>query len=419
MKKVNVLIAAVLLLCLSVHAEYVVNVSPGDDIAAVRDRIREERRQKKIADGETVRIIFAAGEYRLRNAVTLDARDSGSAQAPVVWCAEKGGRVAFSGGERIPASAFAPVTDPDVRSRLPEEARTRVRVADVSRILPGDLPPWPMALVKPPAPWLYADGRPMELARWPNKTADGKPRWAHFSKAVRTGIPPNHKDGDFSSVKPGAFFCEDERADRWNPSKGLWLSGYWTHDWSDEILQVESIEKSSTNCVVSLKGTHKYGICAGTWGAKERRYCAVNLIEELDAPGEWWLDRDAKKLYVYAGDGFENTKFRLATLDRPFFELNNVGNMRFENLTFAYSHCLKSAVSIYKCENVVFDGCSLRSLAGDGINAHGRGIVFKNGRCSSTASATRCQAAGSTMRRTRRFSISATTAASSPTRYTG
>ena len=41
----------------------------------------------------------------------------------------------------------------------------RARVADVSDLLPGALDPWPKEFRRPPAPWLYRNLRPLELAR--------------------------------------------------------------------------------------------------------------------------------------------------------------------------------------------------------------------------------------------------------------
>jgi hypothetical protein len=52
---------------------------------------------------EPVRVIFAAGTYRLTQAVAFDARDSGEAGRPVSYSAAPGAKVVFSGGQELAA----------------------------------------------------------------------------------------------------------------------------------------------------------------------------------------------------------------------------------------------------------------------------------------------------------------------------
>jgi hypothetical protein len=119
-----------------------------------------------------------------------------------------------------------------------------------------------------------------------------------FSKAVDTGLPqPEAADPALHKLRPGSFLFDDPRPARWNLSEGVWLLGYWTHDWSDEVIRIASYDTESK--VITLAAPHSYGINAGTWGAAKRRFFAMNALEELDAPGEWYLDREHKLLYFY------------------------------------------------------------------------------------------------------------------------
>ena len=121
------------------------------DFAAVRDRVREMR--GTLPAGETVEVVFSPGVYRIADTLALYKADGHA-----VYRASEKGRVRFTGGVAVPQGAFR-----DARVN-----GVRARVADVAPLLPAELPPWPKEFRAPPAPWLYRNGRPLEIARWPN-----------------------------------------------------------------------------------------------------------------------------------------------------------------------------------------------------------------------------------------------------------
>ena len=72
----------------------------------------------------------------------------------------------------------------------------------------------------------------MSLARWPNLDVDNE-AWAGFSKVIDSGLPQtDSEDPAMRKLHPGSFVFEEERPARWNLEQGVWLRGYWTHDWS-------------------------------------------------------------------------------------------------------------------------------------------------------------------------------------------
>ena len=355
-----------------------IDIAPcANPLVVAREKVRSALDRGLASSG--VEVVFAPGEYDVTETAVFGRDDSGSPQAKVVYRAARPDSVSFSGGRPLEASAFGSVTDERILARISPKAQKRVKVADVSKLLPP-LKPWPDRVGTPPGPWLYADGKPLGLARWPNKTNE-RGNWARFTTPCKTGVPDGHRKGNYSpKMTPGSFYCPDARVDRWDVASGIWLFGYWTHDWAYDMLRVASVTTTPTNRIVALAAPHGYGIGAGTWGAKERRYYAVNLLEELDASGEWWLDRAARRLYLIPPSGFPEVDLRLAVLDKPFAVLKDVHDVEFHDLGFAYSHCAETAFELRgDCENVVLDGCDIRCLGGSGVQLSGRRNVFRNG----------------------------------------
>lgn len=348
---------------------------PLQSLVQARDAVRAAKRTGAIPPGTPVVIEIAPGDYRLQATVELTAEDSGTPQAPVVFRAQNPGSARFQGGVTLPPGGFRPVTDPGVAARLAPEAKGKVLVCDLSPLVAPNFEPFKTAFRgAPAAPWLYFNGQPMTLARWPNQGAPSG-GWAEFAKAVDTGLPqPNAADPALRKVHPGAFIFDDPRPARWKIEDGVWLLGYWTHDWSDEVLRIGAYDREKK--VITLAAPHNYGIAAGTWGAAKRRFFALNLLEELDAPGEWYLDRQRKQLYFYPPAALANAIITLGTLTQPMVRINGGKHIKLIGLAFEFSH--GDGLVLQNAEGVEIAGCRVANLAGSGISVDGRDNVIRS-----------------------------------------
>jgi parallel beta-helix repeat protein len=149
------------------------------------------------------------------------------------------------------------------------------------------------------------------------------------------------------------------------------MMGYWKHDWADAYCRVKSIDLVSN--VVSFAGSKPFGVGGGTWGLKGRRFYAVNVLSELDAPGEWFLDRKAKKLFYMPDPAKDGEELVLASFDDSLVKLlDGVRHVRFENLDFEYSHAPGNpALDMVKCADVEVRGCNFSNLAGPAVRIRG------------------------------------------------
>ena len=106
------------------------------------------------------------------------------------------------------------------------------------------------------------------------------------------------------------------------------------------------------------------------------RYFAFNLLEELDQPGEWYLDRKQGILYFYPPDDPAKAEVEIGMLSVPMVTLNRVSHVRLEGLVFDLSR--GSCMSLQDCEDCLIAGCTVKRFAGSGISivgGHDDGIL--------------------------------------------
>ena len=339
---------------------------PWKTVQAAVDGVRAARKSGVVKPGEAVEIVFAAGDYFVGDGLRLGKQDSGSAGAPVVWRAADGAKARLTGGRRVATESFRKVDDPAVLARLPEEARGKVYVADISALVPEKIPAMAKAFGGAPTqPLLFTGGTFGTLARWPN--AD----YTSFSKAVdKGGVLMKRPDGG-NVRSPGAFIYDNPRAKRWNFAEGVWMNGYWTHDWDNHSVLVASYgAENGTNDVIRLAANIPYGVMGGTWGRKDRRFHVFNLLDELDAPGEWFLDRAGKMLYLYPRNGAPSAadETTLVFSAEPILKGTGLKFLRFERLVFEYNYGGGVVVS---GDDITFTDCRIANLGGTGLSLGG------------------------------------------------
>ncbi len=282
------------------------------------------------------------GTYRLSRTLWMNDHCGGKPGAPVTWRAMPGGKVLVSGGIDLPASAFHALGKDPMRSRFPREARSRILRADLARLGVtelGTLKDRGMNLSIPPAPAeVFFDGRPLELARWPNKG---------FSRVLKVLDKGDEKKG-----RPGKFLIDPARTRRWNPAGEIWLHGYWRWNWADEQIRVSRLDPG-TGLVVTAR-PHHYGFYKGA------RFFARNLPEELDRPGEYWIDRKKKKLYLYPPGPMKGAKVTLSLLEIPLLVLKWTYHVRFQGLTFAFGR--GDGARLFASKDVIFTSCAFEDL---------------------------------------------------------
>lgn len=331
---------------------------PFASLERARDEIRERRRQASLNPG-VVQVLVHGGEYRVERTFRLTQQDSGSGETSIRYCAVPGERPRFTGGVLL-GTARA-VTDPSVRERLPVSVRDSVVEWDLVSEGVTDLIPFALGgfssgrgFQTHPAMELFVDDRPMILARWPN---------AGFVMTADVSGPLTLKAWDNKPGTPeGRFIYEGDRPERWVGEPDAWLYGYWFWDWADSYEKIESIDVDRREIALA-KPWHRYGY------RKQQRYHALNVLCELDAPGEYYLDRERQRLYLFPPRDWSGRRVELSVTALPLVEFDNVSQVRFEGLLWELGAA--DGIRIRGGERCVLLGCTVRKLAGNGIEIRG------------------------------------------------
>lgn len=308
------------------RAERTVEATPDTFAAALADvRARHGER-------EHVTLRLAPGDYRLDEPLKLTTSDSHLA----IVSAEPG-RARFVRGERatpgwVVECAAGPLPDAEGFAR-----------------------------VRPHLPLFFYDGKWAVEARWPNEG------YAEFTNVVESGVSgrvlnsvmPDNPTG------PGAFEFASDRPARWNFDEGVWLCGYFSHDWAYERVRAAGFDAGRR--VVSMAAAATYGIGSQTWSNNAgRRFFACGVRAELDASGEFFFDRKTRRVDFIAPPGMR--EFVAVTRPGGFLEAEGVDDLRIDGVVFEYA--LEGLV-FRKCRGLAVEGCTVRNVGGNALRIDG------------------------------------------------
>ena len=191
----------------------------------------------------------------------------------------------------------------------------------------------------------------MTLARWPNKGFVG----------IRKLINPGSK----AKGEPSVFEYESDRHERWLEASDPWLFGYFRWLWADAAVKVAKIDPA-TRTITTAEPYHYGGGMSNEQGIQ---YYAFNLLEEIDTPGEWYLERRTGILYLFPPSDLSKSVVEIGMLSTPMITMQDVSHVRFEGLVFDLGRY--NAIEAHNCHHCLFLACTVQRFAGNGIMIHG------------------------------------------------
>ena len=321
---------------------------PFASLEKAREAIRALKRNGGSLKGG-ITVYIREGVFPRNETFRLTVEDSGTGASPIVWRTYPPEKVQLVGGREV--AGFGPVTDPEVLKRIDPAFRGNIVQADLRA--QGITNYGTITNRGGPGLELFFRDRRMTLARWPNEG------WVRIIDVPQTGElvfkgqSPHMRNGIPTGRHYGRFTYEGDRPSRWTHVDEIILHGYWCWDWYDEFLKVKSIDAKIRE--IFIREPHSgYGYCKG------QRYYAFNILEELDTPGEWYLDREKGILYFWPPAPRSEGRAFVSLLETPLIALENTSYVTIRGLNLEFSR--GSGISVNGGSRNLVAGCTLRNL---------------------------------------------------------
>ena len=311
------------------------------------------------AEGEKVKIELESGVYELsenieiKNAENLEIYSNGGA---------------FIKGSRK-VRGFRNLNE-DEKKLFKSEVRDNILVADlftdgkfnINSIFGNDESLYSEAI---------ADTKAYKLVRYPKNG-----EYLHIKKL--DNLFSAHGYNNVWGVKEEGFYFEDETPTKWQLRDDVIAYGFWGFDWDSSYAKVKEIDKENKKIYLDDGSRVTYGF------RLNQRFCFYNVMEELTEPGEFYIDKENGKIYIYP-DG-EFNELTVTSVNKPLFDLYDCENITFKNINI--SECCHSAVALDSCENINIDNCLFENIGGIIIDVFkGHNIKVNNNTMRNSASA--------------------------------
>jgi hypothetical protein len=330
---------------------------------------------------DTLFITFKEGDYTLNNSLRFKQKNT-LKTAPIIINGDK--NVVFSGGITLNNLNFKPISDPILMDRIIDKgAVNKILVYDLIQGTIKDLGKLNcigFGRIAGLAPTqLFFDGQRMTLARYPNdidrSLLKRRTSVIPINKIINAGLQPvdlplEEKEKKGQDQK-GEFEYKDTHVTKWLGANDIWLDGIFSRDWAWSLNKVYKIDTAKHT--ISLTFNEKYDLTN-----KNAFFFASNLLEEIDQPGEYYIDRENAKLYFYPPIDFnkKTSTVQLSQNTKDLVEIDGCSNVKFKNISFELGRY--RAVNIIRSNNITFENCSFKNFGIAAITIKGENNTIRN-----------------------------------------
>ena len=304
-------------------------------LSAARDAIRMAKKTSRLPwAGAVVRV--RQGVHSLSDTLKFGDQDSGTAEGPIVYRAFQGEHPLLTGAK--PIRDFRPYRGQIVQADVAAQGLKGITFRQ-----------------------LIFNGRRQPLARYPN-FAPQNPYgggWAYVDGKV-----VNINEGS-PGESPQRFTYRAEDARHWSQPEEGEVFVFPRYNWWNNIVRIESVDPAKRQ--ILLAGKASFGIRPGD------RYFVQNLFEELDAPGEWYLDRKTWTLYFWPPAPLSGQPVYAPCLKTIVEIASGASFLTLQGFTI--EGCSGHAVVLNRCDHCLVAGNTIRNVG----EYDGAGVVTLRG----------------------------------------
>lgn len=183
------------------------------------------------------------------------------------------------------------------------------------------------------------NGKIMQLGRWPNSSFE----------TDTTPVDNNQKYFTYTGSRPSGWTSGSV------PYSDAYVAGHFYSGYFQSITAISSIDTGNARITLAelpYGGLSSYN---GIWS--NRAWYALNLLEEIDMPGEYYIDKTNEILYFWPPDSLTGSELLISAY--PNLMEIRAGYLEFKDLFFEGT--TGQLASLMYTDHVTFDGCTFRN----------------------------------------------------------
>ena len=343
--------------------------APFRTLEKAKEMVRRAVANEELPQGP-ITVYLRGGVYPISKTVTFSGTDSGTAKHPVVYRPYEEEEVRFIGGIVLPSGSATKVTDPDILNRVVEEqARDKLMQIDLGAAGVTSIPAiddhgfggnMPSSFQNYRPFEVYFNGQALSRSRYPND--EPNTAFLRTGEAITAG----------STTEPFTIVYQDpeNRTAHWDFSKmkDLFISGFIGNDWAGVNHRVAALD--TVNKQLTSQGGSSYPATAN------HRLYFWNLLEEIDMPGESYIDRENKIVYFYPPSDPSDAEITVPTFDGIMFQMSGCKYLTLQGFTCDTTR--NRMVVMTGCVNVTLDGCTFARGSSGAVSVNGSNCTVKN-----------------------------------------
>jgi hypothetical protein len=253
--------------------------APFATLSRARSAVRELKKTAKAA----IKVYVRAGTYYLEDPLVFGIEDSGTERVPITYAAYPSELVTISGGRKLDCQ-WRPYKD-------------GIMMCDLPAAKAGELD----------FTQLFVNGKRQIRARFPNydNSVPGESGYIYPQGSIpdeaKAPFPDPNADMTFGGISPRGIIFEARSftTRRWATPGEAVIHIFQNYHWGNFQWTIRAIDYTNKRIWFG-RGGHQISPKAKAGSIlvdRSSQFFIENVFEELDAPGEWYLDKDKGVLY--------------------------------------------------------------------------------------------------------------------------
>jgi parallel beta-helix repeat protein len=282
--------------------------------------VRELKRTPEARDG--VEVLVGGGAYAQSRTLVLTAEDGGTAEAPIVYRPATQDAVVLRGGRDV--VGFRPGEGGAMEADLKAQGFVDFTFRE-----------------------LFLDGVRLPLARYPNAVPDN-PYGGGWAFADGERVPMYQ---DVPGERRDLLHYRAKDAREWKDPGEVEVFVFPRYNWWNNILPIRSVDRDAR--LITLTADASYPIRPGD------RYYFRGGREDLDAPGEWYVDRDSGVLRLVAPGPLEGRAVTVPVVS-TLVKIEGAAHVTFRGFTMEAA--TGEAFLLDRAESCTVAACTIRGV---------------------------------------------------------